>query len=487
MCRTAKPDIEKGRPPQKAAAFFDKGGEKPVQKKRIGERITDAYIVVMLLVFPFYIEGDYTTLTAGKYRLFLILCGGYVLSMAFFTLCDRGWRSRPTAAELCAVAYLLLTILSALASPYTGVWLGNGRYEGVLTVALYVLSFLFLSQYGKAKMWQLWLLGGSISMYSLICLLQISGRDPLWLYPGELGFADAGIAYNGAFLGTMGNAGLSGALLSLSIPMLFGALVVCRDGRKWLLLLPIALGLIVIEKMDVSAAVIGVGGSVLLSLPVLLAGKQRKMMCMVAAGVMLLSVAVLWMYPFGGTSGELHAILHGTLSDHFGSGRIGIWRQLWQFVPDYWLLGSGPDTVAFLGLSPFVGENVAGESVVRTIDVAHNEYLQILICQGVLALAAYLGMLLTLCRRWLKSHSIAATILGCGGLGYCMQAFFSFSMCIMAPLFWLALGLLSAQGRRALMEKTDVEVEECCPSKTENSPLQAKTCRMSVSDGERKR
>ena len=163
-------------------------------------------------------------------------------------------------------------------------------------------------------------------------------------------------------------------------------------------------------------------------------------------------------------------MLHGTLSDSFGSGRIGIWRQLWQLLPEYWLFGCGPDAVGFLELVPFVG-TVEGEAVTRSIDVAHNEYLQIFICQGIFALAAYLGMLAALGRGWLMGKSKAVIILGCGMLGYCIQAFFSFSMCITAPLFWLALGLLSAESRM-VTRKTGMEVSGCCRSKTENSLLQ---------------
>jgi len=443
---------------------------KLIQKTRIGERITDIYIALMLLVFPFYIEGDYTTLSGGKYRFFLILCGGYVLVMAGIALWDRLWRDKQTAAELCAVVYLSLTVISALLSKYDGVWLGNGRYEGAVTITVYVLSFLFVSRYGSAKPWQLGMLGFSAGAYAVICLLQIGGWDPLWLYPGNLGYADAGIAYNGAFLGTMGNAGLSGAWLSICVPILFAALFVRKGKRKILLLLPLILSLIAVITMDVTAAVVGAVGGMLLSLPVIVTGKKRKIARVTVGGILALGIVMLWAYPFSGTARELHAMLHGTLSDSFGSGRIGIWRQLWQLLPEYWLFGCGPDAVGFLELVPFVG-TVEGEAVTRSIDVAHNEYLQIFICQGIFALAAYLGMLAALGRGWLMGKSKAVIILGCGMLGYCIQAFFSFSMCITAPLFWLALGLLSAESRM-VTRKTGMEVSGCCRSKTENSLLQ---------------
>jgi len=64
-------------------------------------------------------------------------------------LVQRGeWRGL-SPAEKWALVYLGWTVLSALFSDYTGVWLGNGRKEGVLTIAIYVLSFLFVSHFAK--------------------------------------------------------------------------------------------------------------------------------------------------------------------------------------------------------------------------------------------------------------------------------------------------------------------------------------------------
>ncbi len=428
------------------------------EKRNHCERVTDWYIALMLILFPFYVEGDYTTLTAGKYRIFLILCGGYVLAMGLLSLIEKR-RIRRQRAECWAMAYLMITLFSAAASPYTGVWLGNGRHEGAVTIAIYVLSFLFLSRYGQVKPWQLHLLGGSVGLYVCICLWQIAGGNPLGLYPGTLDYADGGVLYNGAFLGTMGNAGLSGAWLSLAVPMLAAAVLLKRKVR-WLLF-PLVLSGVAIALMDISAAVLAVSGSILLALPVLAPKEKRVMRINFTVIAISLILLLIWLIPLPGTAGELHLLLHGTVDDSFGSGRIGIWRQLLSYVPEQWLLGSGPDTVGLLGLVPFVGENGGGEQVVRAIDVAHNEYLQILICQGVFALAAWLGLLLSLGTGWLRSRNAAGKILGCGVLGYAMQAFFGISMCITAPLFWLALGLLSASLRPEGEEKRKHREKNC--------------------------
>ena len=82
------------------------------------------------------------------------------------------------------------------------------------------------------------------------------------------------------------------------------------------------------------------------------------------------------------------------------------------------------------------------------IDVAHNEYLNILFHQGLPALGCYLAMLAMLGWRWLHTRSAAAAILGAGVLCYAVQALFGFSMCPSAPFFWAVLGLLMAALRQ---------------------------------------
>jgi len=409
-------------------------------------RLTKGYIALMLTLFPFFVLGDYTEIAHGKYLLFLSLCGGYVLLMAVpALLVQRGeWRGL-SPAEKWALVYLGWTVLSALFSDYTGVWLGNGRKEGVLTIAIYVLSFLFVSHFAKVDRWQMDALSVSIGAYSFICLLQIGGNNPFGLYPGELSFADAGEAYGGSYIGMMGNAALTGAWLSLGVPLLFAAVLLLRGRRRILPAAAAAAGAATVAQMGIAAAVVGVGGAAL-AVPIFLQAKKNKRKHNVAAAVCLIAAVLVWSWPFfGGTAEEIWGVLCGNGADYMGSGRIGIWRQLLDIVPHQLWFGSGVDTVGQLGLALFEGTGSAGQTILRGVDIAHNEYLNILVCQGLPALIAYLFLLSSLLAGWRRENSAAAQMLRCGILGYCLQAFFSFSMYITAPLFWLALGLLSSQ------------------------------------------
>ena len=149
---------------------------------------------------------------------------------------------------------------------------------------------------------------------------------------------------------------------------------------------------------------------------------------------------------------EVHNILHGDLDSSFGSGRIHIWKETAAKAVTRPLLGFGPDTMINGGLEPFRRYNAElGITLVARIDTAHNEYLNICYHQGILALGAYIWLLVLLARRWTAAAPADGTTLalGAGIIGYCAQAFFGLSMCITAPFFWTALGLLARRSESA--------------------------------------
>ena len=80
------------------------------------------------------------------------------------------------------------------------------------------------------------------------------------------------------------------------------------------------------------------------------------------------------------------------------------------------------------------------------IDAAHNEYLNILINQGTLALLAYLALLVISAKRWVSDArtSPLKAACGCAVLGYCIQAFFGISSPITTPYLWTVLAFLNS-------------------------------------------
>ena len=125
--------------------------------QRLTETVTDAYLALMLSVFLLWPGTDgYAKITAAKYRLFLILtltyCAGTaLLALELFVM--RQLRPAPFREFVCAIrpaewlmlGYVLCSLLSSLLSPWRAdTWLGLGRRDGFLTLALYAAMFLLL-------------------------------------------------------------------------------------------------------------------------------------------------------------------------------------------------------------------------------------------------------------------------------------------------------------------------------------------------------
>ena len=86
-------------------------------------------------------------------------------------------------------------------------------------------------------------------------------------------------------------------------------------------------------------------------------------------------------------------------------------------------------------------------------DFAHNDYIQIMINYGILGLIAYLTALFGTAKKGLSTSKFnpKVLILGSAVLCYCVQIFFSFSIVMVAPVFWILFALLDRENRDTVM------------------------------------
>ena len=174
--------------------------------------------------------------------------------------------------------------------------------------------------------------------------------------------------------------------------------------------------------------------------------------------LIVLAVAVLFLALFSiiplkqqyGGLWELQQTLKGQPKDYFGSWRIGVWRITLGLIRQYPVFGTGPDTF-YYSFKPVWKEYEAYlrtekgfTSTLQTFDTPHNEYLAIASNNGIPALLLYLCLIGTaLYAGIIKGNRnkeaygfVIAVIL------YLVQGFFSFSICLVAPLFWAILGIM---------------------------------------------
>ena len=129
---------------------------------------------------------------------------------------------------------------------------------------------------------------------------------------------------------------------------------------------------------------------------------------------------------------------------YLGSSRILIWQNSFKLVPKYFWFGCGIDNFGYAYKWHY--ENIY-------YDKAHNDYLQILVTQGIFVLITYIIFLITLIKKGIKSNNTLALTLPLvfSVIGYCIQSFTNISVVNVAPYFYMICGLLTS----TIIEKTD--------------------------------
>jgi len=431
------------------------------QKPQVLHRFTDIYVAGMLSVFLLYPgTAGYANITAHKAALFFLLSGIYGLGVPLLRLgLTAGgaaaapkpkaiWRKMGLGEKLLLGYWVMTAISTALSRfPGTAFW-GGARREGFVTISLYCLCCLWVSRYGQAKRWMLWLFAAAMCVNDALAIWQLAGGNPLGLYPDGMNYYDGFKLYAGQFLGTIGNVDLLSALLTVAIPVFWVAMLKMKGRRRFLLAVPLGMSLGVLFTAFVSGGVLGVTLGAVLTVPVVAKrGKGRRILAAGAGAMLLLAVPVVYFGGsyMGGFLAEAAQIMRGQVEDSFGSGRIYIWRKSLELAKELPLFGGGPETMVYRSDAVFERFDPELNVTIRSyVDTAHNEYLNVLVNQGIFAMTAFVGTIAAALVRWVKRAPDSVITASCGAavLAYAVQALFGISSLVSAPFFHLALGFL---------------------------------------------
>ena len=417
------------------------------------ENVVTAFLLVLGSVYLLFTGREgYGNIAFAKFAAFAALCGIFLLALTAAYLRERRLPScfcrKLDAVTACLLGYLLLSLISAICSPFGGIaFIGSSRYEGFITILLYVLIFFTVADRQGSRRLPLYVFGGGMLIFCCISLIQFAGGNPFGLYPERLNYYGAGVSYQGEYLGTIGNVDMVAGLMCIAIPLFLLYIILAKDDqwRMWLLI-PLGLCVVVTIRMDVTAAFLGLAGGLLLTIPVVLPRSSRWKKPAVIGVLSFIAAGVIGVFAFdisGGLFHELHQILHGHIEGSYASDRVKIWLEVWQQIKLQPLFGSGPDTL-YLWQRGFSQYDAAmNVNVTTVIDVAHNELLNICANQGIPAMLSYLVALILIGIRWVKkaADNTLVAICGSAALCYVIQSMFGMSMCLVAPFFWVMLAL----------------------------------------------
>lgn len=220
------------------------------QDMRILKVVASLFFIVIMAVFPLYVPYQYFGLIRYKTNFFYIatavFAGLVVPFLAYnrFQVKDyfiKGEPKRPISVpEWALLAFVVLALISALASPHTDtVWLGaDGRYEGFWAFLCYTATFFLIARFYKPQRMHFLIVAVSAILVSLYACLQFVGLDFLNLFPFTLqnpGYIDAAGnplfgPLTATFRTTLGNTNVVAAYCSITVP-LFAAFYATEESR----------------------------------------------------------------------------------------------------------------------------------------------------------------------------------------------------------------------------------------------------------------
>ena len=417
-------------------------------------------------LFPLLQGFTYAQITLDKWRIMLVLCGVTFVCFCVDALLRRLSARReglrlsaffigvPRLPLVLGCLLLLWSVLSCLLSPYGADiwWIGASvRREGLATQLCYLfLFFCFaLSRFHLKPV--LFSAAGGVVLFCAVVILQRLGGNPLSLYPAGRSYAS-----NPEFQGTIGNIDMdAGYLCLLSGLFLHGAVSCLRSFREVRSLsslsafvccmIGLAVSIFLLLTMRVQFGLITLAVLAVFSAVRLLPKKWRWA---ALAVLLVLAFVIIWFWPGTGNGiWELHEIVHGRAQLSFGSNRVAVWKYSLGLAPERLLTGGGSDTFV-LRFNQYLQDNgyIIPERQGATLlphyfDNPHNEYLAQLLNHGLPAMLLLILLMFTAVMRKHEEGLPVLTPCSAAVLCYAVQAFFSFPVCLVAPMFWVLLGM----------------------------------------------
>lgn len=477
------------------------------------EKVSQWFAVIMLTVFPFLMgTKGYYDITESRYMWFRVLTDAFLgacllILIGYLFLSRELWQKRkaegfqkPTISQYLMAAYMLWATISSLVSPYRAdTWLGQGRYEGLLTIFLYSLTFICLSFWAEYTNKYVCGLAIMATVLSVMAILQPLGIDPFT--PAEYDFWEV------RFFATVGNIDCISGIGAMVIPALFCGFLLLESRWRYLCLTGLVLYFYLQLYVEVESGMVGLLAAFAVLLPFLFTNPKRAFRAVTAFGAMLVTyglekflpitqtgftfsfgkkallalvlgalmiaggillgrknltfslsekkirrivtvivlaaflAGVVFVYGYRGdvqTLQEASQMLHGEITPDMGTLRGEIWMLCGKFIKERPLFGSGPDTLLSRA-RPYYDSG----AVRQVYDYAHNDFLQVAVCLGLVGLAIYLAWIVSMTVRILKRASSNPLLLIFGGamVGYLGHVFFSFSIALVTPLFWVMAGI----------------------------------------------
>ncbi len=474
-----------------------------IERKNIALFIVQLFLNLIMLGLPLIVTDGYYNITETKSVYFYVLATVTVLAVSvyrfFSTERKKAFKPKLNVTDIAVLIFGAVYFLSAVISEYqTDVWTGgNSRYQGAVTVLLYVAVYFTVSRSYRSSAGFLLCSLATFFAVSVVGVLNCYDIDIFGFYGSILP------KYKSAYISTIGNVNFYSAYFSLLFPVMICGF--CQsEGRRSRVLYIISL-IIGAFGMMVTSSESFVAGFVfaMAVLPLFFSDSKKLERYIEAVVIIVLSMQIylilynnadkknielsrlfslaakpvvtvgiillcavfccllikkpqiiplcrkvyVVLFTFALAAVALCFLLSNTaglgaldeffrIDDSWGTYRGEIWKQCIEVYKDFSfkekLFGTGPEALYRI----VEASEVHGE---RTLDQAHNEYLQYLMTIGIFGLLSYLSVIVAVIVsvvRRLKDNSLAVGLLA-GLIAYWIQASVNIAQPFTTPIMYV--------------------------------------------------
>ena len=407
-------------------------------------KIITTILTILIIALPIAIMPGKTTYNIPK--VWTLLIGGAIL---LILLLINYKKLKLDKKDYVILAFAVLVFISTMLSSKVKISIIGeiNRYEGMLAFYTYILIYFCAKKFLKYKdnKTLLNVLYGVYISISILGILQYYIKLPTNdLYP----------IFNKGACGTFGNTNFMGSFISMGIPIFIITYIIKGDKISFITSLLVFFCLIACRARSGWVA-FGIFSIILLIY--LIKNKNKKLFKRAVILVVCFIMIFMLLYlpeksivkqKINQVKNDVTIAKTKGLNDKLGSNRIQVWKIVIELIEKYPIFGVGTDN-----LKKGIADNLTETSInfiLRakvSIDKAHNEYLHIAVTLGIPSLVIYLTLLCMIVFPKLKNilKQEKTFIILSAIISYLVQAFFNISTIGVAPLFWLALGLLDNQ------------------------------------------
>jgi O-antigen ligase/Flp pilus assembly protein TadD len=394
-------------------------------------------VVPESLFFPFITGKNFI------FRILIEIIFGLWLVLAIF---DKNYRPKKSWVLIAVASFTLILTLSTIfgANPCRSFWSNYERMEGLLAYLHLFAYFLVLTTVIKTeKLWK-WFFRASLAANAIVCIygfLQLAGKLAIHQSSVRL---DA----------TLGNASYLAIYMVFHIFLALMLFFREREWFRWLYVPLFFLQTAILYHTATRGAILGfVGGMLLFAALIALFSKDRKVR-VASLGSLILVIFLLAGFlsaknsSFVKNSPVLSRFSGISMEEQTTQSRFVVWKMSWEGFKERPILGWGPENYNLVFNKYY--EPILWKQE-PWFDRAHNVFMDRLAQNGVLGLAAYLGLFasalyyLHLSRRKNIFSVYDSAILTSMFAAYFFHNLFVFDNIISSILFFTFLGYIHSR------------------------------------------